>query len=196
MDLNKTEGTTLESTMDQIQKLLNMKQNVLATEIKKQTNEALQKRDQMMSENVNKQREKIKKTYANKGKKNEHLSDKAKKKKNYNDNVKNVCKRTIGNKIWVDTTMNDWCDEDYRIFAGDLGNEVSDEHLAGVFRKYNSFLRAKVIRDKRTGKTKGYGFISFANPDDYIRAMKENNGKYLGKRPLNLTRSKWKDRTK
>ena len=82
---------SLDTLEDQIQKLLNQKQNVLATEIKKQTNEALQKRDQMMSENVNKQREKIKKTYANKGKKNEHLSDKAKKKKNLSVAPKVLC---------------------------------------------------------------------------------------------------------
>lgn len=190
MELGKTEGTTLESTMDQIHKLLNMKQSVLDTAIQKQTAEAQLKRDQQMSEIVNKHSSKIKKTGAKKGK--EDLNRKVKGKKS--DAVKDICKRKIGENAWVDQTMNEWPEDDYRIFAGDLGNEVSDEHLAGVFRKYSSFLRAKVIRDKRTGKTKGYGFVSFANPDDYVRGIKEMNGKYLGKRPLKLTKSKWKDR--
>lgn len=35
----------------------------------------------------------------------------------------------------------------------------------------------QVVRDKRTGKTKGYGFISFANPSDLVGALKEMNGK-------------------
>ncbi len=43
----------------------------------------------------------------------------------------------------------------YRIFCGDLGNEVTDEILATAFRKYSSFLKARVIRDKRTGKSRG-----------------------------------------
>ena len=53
----------------------------------------------------------------------------------------------------------------------------------------------QVIRDKRTSKTKGYGFVSFVRSEDYIRAMKEMNDQYIGNRPVKLTRSKWKERT-
>lgn len=37
-------------------------------------------------------------------------------------------------------------------------------------------MKARVVRDKRTNKTKGYGFISFKDPQDFIRASKEMNG--------------------
>jgi len=37
----------------------------------------------------------------------------------------------------------------------------------------------QVVRDKRTGKTKGYGFVSFSNPTDLAAAIKEMNGLYL-----------------
>lgn len=37
----------------------------------------------------------------------------------------------------------------------------------------------QVVRDKRTGKTKGYGFVSFANPSDLALAFKEMNGMIL-----------------
>lgn len=67
--------------------------------------------------------------------------------------------------------------DDFRIFVGDLGNDVNDDTLARSFSKYNSFLKAKVIRDKYTKKTKGYGFVSFKNPQDFMQAMKEMNGK-------------------
>lgn len=53
----------------------------------------------------------------------------------------------------------------------------------------------EVVRDKRTGKTKGYGFVSFANPTDLAAALKEMNGKYVGNRPIKLRKSKWKERT-
>uniref|UniRef100_A0A674HEY2 RRM domain-containing protein n=1 Tax=Taeniopygia guttata TaxID=59729 RepID=A0A674HEY2_TAEGU len=65
---------------------------------------------------------------------------------------------------------------DFRIFCGDLGNEVNDETLGRAFGRFPSFLKAKVIRDKRSGKTKGYGFVSFKDPNDYVRAMREMNG--------------------
>jgi RNA recognition motif-containing protein len=65
---------------------------------------------------------------------------------------------------------------DYRIFCGDLGNEVSDELLAKAFRRYPSFQKAKVVREKRTNKSKGYGFVSFKDPQDFIRACREMDG--------------------
>nr|CAD7429108.1 unnamed protein product [Timema monikensis] len=65
---------------------------------------------------------------------------------------------------------------DFRIFCGDLGNDVTDEILTRAFSKYSSFLKAKVVRDKRTNKTKGFGFVSFKDPQDFIKAMKEMNG--------------------
>lgn len=44
----------------------------------------------------------------------------------------------------------------------------------------------QVVRDKRTGKTKGYGFVSFANPSDLAAALKEMNGEYFHNRQPNL----------
>lgn len=61
--------------------------------------------------------------------------------------------------------MAEWDPNDFRIFCGDLGNEVSDELLAKAFRKYPSFQKAKVIREARTNKSKGYGFVSFKHQD-------------------------------
>lgn len=53
---------------------------------------------------------------------------------------------------------------------------------------------AKVVRDKRTGKTRGYGFVSFSQPKDFLSSLKEMNGKYVGNRPVKITKSNWKDR--
>ncbi|KAA0702752.1 RNA-binding protein 42 [Triplophysa tibetana] len=104
------------------------------------------------------------------------------------------CIRVAAGVSWEDTSLLDWESDDFRIFCGDLGNEVNDDILARAFSRYPSFLKAKVIRDKRTGKTKGYGFVSFKDPNDYVRAMREINGKYVGSRPIKLRKSSWKDR--
>lgn len=102
--------------------------------------------------------------------------------------------RAAGGAVWEDPTLADWDNDDYRVFVGDLGNDVTDELLIRTFETYPSFLRAKVVRD-RTKKPKGYGFVSFKEPHDYARAIKEWDGKYLGSRPIKLRKSNWKDRS-
>lgn len=102
--------------------------------------------------------------------------------------------RTAGQQLWEDSSLHEWDSDDFRIFCGDLGNDVTDEVLIRVFGKFPSFLKAKVIRDKRTNKSKGYGFASFKDPQDFIKAMREINGKYVGSRPIKLRKSTWRDR--
>ena len=108
---------------------------------------------------------------------------------------KEKCMRKAAGEMWLDPSLNDWPENDYRVFCGNLGNEVSDEVLANAFRKYSTFQKAKVVRDKRTGKSKGFGFISLKTVEDYVRAMKEMDGKYVGNRPVKLSKSKWQDRS-
>lgn len=107
---------------------------------------------------------------------------------------KKIHLRKAAGHIWSDPTLDEWTENDHRVFCGDLGNEVTDEVLSSAFRKYKSFDRARVVRDKRTGKTKGYGFVSFTDPNDMLKAIKEMNYKYVGNRPIRVLRSKWKER--
>eukprot|EP00096_Caligus_rogercresseyi_P006271 TRINITY_DN22599_c0_g1_i1.p1 TRINITY_DN22599_c0_g1~~TRINITY_DN22599_c0_g1_i1.p1 ORF type:complete len:270 (+),score=102.03 TRINITY_DN22599_c0_g1_i1:116-925(+) len=102
--------------------------------------------------------------------------------------------RVGGGQFWEDDSLKDWEKNDYRIFCGDLGNDVTDEVLSRTFSRYSSFLKAKVVRDKRSNKTKGYGFVSFRDPMDFTRAMREMNGKYVGSRPIKMRKSNWRDR--
>ncbi|KAF7732770.1 hypothetical protein EC973_000042 [Apophysomyces ossiformis] len=102
--------------------------------------------------------------------------------------------RMAGGEVWDDPSLLEWDENDYRLFAGDLGNEVTDELLFKAFSKYPSLQRTRVVREKRTGKSKGYGFISFKDPSDFVKAWREMNGKYVGNRPIKLRKSSWKER--
>jgi hypothetical protein len=102
--------------------------------------------------------------------------------------------RTAGGETWEDSTLTEWDSNDYRLFAGDLGPEVDDEMLTRAFSKFPSFQKAKVVMDKRAAKSKGYGFVSFKDADDFVRAWREMNGKYVGNRPIKLRKSTWKER--
>lgn len=103
--------------------------------------------------------------------------------------------RMIAGKAWTDASLAEWPENDFRIFVGDLGNDASDETLGAAFRGLPAFAMARVVRDKRTGKSKGYGFVSFLNAVDGASALKAMDGAYVGNRPIKLRRSNWDDRT-
>ena len=62
--------------------------------------------------------------------------------------------RKAGDEKWVDETLEEWPENDFRIFCGNMGNEVNDEVLANAFKKYGSFAKARIIRDKKNLKSK------------------------------------------
>ena len=95
----------------------------------------------------------------------------------------------------MDHTLDDWPTDDFRIFVGNLGWDVTDDILARAFQtKYSSFQRARVVRDAKSNKVKGYGFVSFNDFVEGARALKEMDGKYVGNRPVKLSKSTWKAR--
>lgn len=104
-------------------------------------------------------------------------------------------RREAAGKTWFDPTLSEWDPNDFRIFVGDLGKEVDDQMLQAAFIRFASFKKAKVVKEQRTGKSKGYGFVSFSHADDFLTALREVNGKYIGSRPCKLRRSNWKDRS-
>jgi RNA recognition motif-containing protein len=127
-------------------------------------------------------------------KKHSKSSEDKKEKKDKKDNFKRRYTRMAAGTVWEDMTLSEWDTDDFRMFCGDLGNEVTDDILSRAFNRYPSFQKARVIRDKRTNKTKGFGFVSFKDPADFARAMKEMNGRYVGNRPIKLRKSVWQDR--
>ncbi|KAF9888081.1 hypothetical protein FE257_009346 [Aspergillus nanangensis] len=97
--------------------------------------------------------------------------------------------RSGGGQNWTDSTLLEWDPAHFRLFAGNLAGEVTDDSLLKAFAKYSSVQKARVIRDKRTQKSKGYGFVSFGDGDDYFKAAREMQGKYIGSHPVLLRRA-------
>lgn len=97
--------------------------------------------------------------------------------------------RSGGGKTWQDSSLLEWNPAHFRIFVGNLAGEVTDESLFKAFVKFASVQKARVVRDKRTTKSKGYGFVSFADGDDYFQAAREMQGKYIGSHPVLIKKS-------
>ncbi|KAL8119597.1 hypothetical protein AgCh_016918 [Apium graveolens] len=76
---------------------------------------------------------------------------------------------------------------DYTIFVGDLAADVSDYTLQETFRAYYPSVRgAKVVIDKETSRSKGYGFVKFGDESEQLRAMTEMNGVMCSSRPMRI----------
>ncbi|KAK6454054.1 uncharacterized protein RJT20DRAFT_65540 [Scheffersomyces xylosifermentans] len=98
-------------------------------------------------------------------------------------------KRTVGGKSWEDSSLLEWDPKHFRLFVGNLGEDANDHLLHGAFSKYGSMSKVKVPVDNKTGKNKGFGFVAFADANDYFQAFKEMNGKYIGQHPVQLKRA-------
>ncbi|RWR84120.1 polyadenylate-binding protein RBP47 isoform X2 [Cinnamomum micranthum f. kanehirae] len=76
---------------------------------------------------------------------------------------------------------------DPSIFVGDLASDVTDALLQETFvSRYPSVKGAKVVIDANTGRSKGYGFVRFADDNERLRAMTEMNGVYCSSRAMRV----------
>ncbi|KAF8409550.1 hypothetical protein HHK36_005628 [Tetracentron sinense] len=76
---------------------------------------------------------------------------------------------------------------DFPIFVGDLAPDVTDYMLQETFRPlYPSVKGAKVVTDRITGRSKGYGFVRFGDESEQSRAMTEMNGMFCSTRPMRI----------
>ena len=101
----------------------------------------------------------------------------------------------IAGEKWVDPSLLEWPENDYRLFVGNLDKEAKHEQLVSAFNKYPSYAMAKVVTNKWDNKCKGYGFVSFLDPMDCAKALRLEQGKYCGLRPMQLKKSQWASRS-
>ena len=106
----------------------------------------------------------------------------------------NEKKKTVyregGGKKWQDESLLEWDPAHLRLFVGNLAGETTDDSLLKAFARWKSVQKAKVVRDKRTTKSKGFGFVSFSDPEDFFQAAKEMNGKYIQSHPVVVHKAK------
>ncbi|KAG6420806.1 hypothetical protein SASPL_117345 [Salvia splendens] len=76
---------------------------------------------------------------------------------------------------------------EYTIFVGDLAGDVTDYVLQETFKVvYQSVKGAKVVIDRVTGRSKGYGFVKFGDEREQQHAMSEMNGVLCSTRPMRI----------
>lgn len=79
-----------------------------------------------------------------------------------------------------------------KLFVGGLSWGTNDDGLRDAFARFGSISEARVIMDRETGRSRGFGFITFDDDQDAINAMNEMNGKELDGRSIKVNEAQEK----
>ena len=71
-----------------------------------------------------------------------------------------------------------------RLYVGNLSYKLTEDELKKAFSAFGTVESATIISDKRTGSSKGFGFVEMPDKAEAERAIKELNGKELGERAI------------
>lgn len=62
------------------------------------------------------------------------------------------------------------------IFVAGLNYNISDSELSELFASYGEIASARVIKDRQSGRSKGYGFVEMEDEEAAKKAIEELNG--------------------
>ncbi len=72
------------------------------------------------------------------------------------------------------------------IYIGNLSYSVSGNDLQTMFAEFGEVQEAKVIVDRRTNQSKGFGFVEMPSNSEADQAIKALNGKFVGGRNIKV----------
>ena len=76
------------------------------------------------------------------------------------------------------------------IYVGNLDYGLQENELEDIFRQYGEVSSVKIIKDKYTGKAKGFGFIEMPDDGEANTAIEELNGKELNGRQMKVNKAR------
>lgn len=77
-----------------------------------------------------------------------------------------------------------------KLYVGSLPYSTTDEQLTDLFSQYGSVTSARVITDKYTGQSRGFGFVEMATNEEAQRAIEALNGTKLEHRTIVVNEAK------
>lgn len=70
------------------------------------------------------------------------------------------------------------------IYVGNLNFKISEDDLKGIFEEFGAVSSVKIITDKYSGRSKGFGFVEMENADEAKAAIDGLNGKEVETRVI------------
>lgn len=77
-----------------------------------------------------------------------------------------------------------------KLYVGNLSFSVTSSDLEKIFGEFGQVEDATVITDRQTGRSKGFGFVTFSSDEDAQAAIEATNGKDISGRPATVNVAK------
>jgi RNA recognition motif-containing protein len=77
-----------------------------------------------------------------------------------------------------------------KLYVGNLSYGTTDESLNAAFAQIGAVESASVLKDKMTGRSRGFGFVTMTNDDEAAKAIDALNGTELDGRKLTVNEAK------
>ena len=79
-----------------------------------------------------------------------------------------------------------------QLYVGNLDYGTTDQSLKDLFAEYGEVVSAKIIMDRETGRSKGFGFVEMAVKNEGIKAISNLNGQELNGRNIKVNEAQQK----
>lgn len=79
------------------------------------------------------------------------------------------------------------------LFIGSLAYATTDDSLKAFFEQIGEVESARVITDRESGRSKGFGFVQFVDESNNQKAVDQLNGQDLDGRPINVSLARPKE---
>jgi len=74
-----------------------------------------------------------------------------------------------------------------KLYVGNLAYSVTSEQLKEFFAEFGEVVEAIVISDKMSGRSKGFGFVTFGSDEEAKKALEMSDGKEMAERNLRVS---------
>ena len=81
------------------------------------------------------------------------------------------------------------------LFVGNMSFQITESELNELFKPFGQVTRVNLVKDRETGRARGFAFVEMPNDDEAAKAIAGLDGKTIGGRNLKVNEARPKDAT-
>ncbi len=83
-----------------------------------------------------------------------------------------------------------------KLYIGGLPWDITSDELREVFEEFGEIIESKVVKDRYTGRSRGFGFLTFKADEDALKAIEEGDGGEIDGKTIKVREAKDKNKDK